>query len=597
MIIKEISVKNFRSIESCNVRLESMNVFAGCNDSGKSNLLKALNLFFNNTTDHDSDFNFEDDFCHFANVPAKKAPEIKIELLLSPPASYKGSKDFVWRKKWRRGHSIAYESEMFLPSVPKSESEVPNTFQNWANKLRYRYVPAMKGDNYFPHLLRDLYNILSISVDNELKLASKDFLSTISTHTRLMTSTINDQLRLNSEIKLPSDLSGLFETLDFGTSHNGNVISLKKRGDGVKIRHIPSILKFLHDEENRIMNKGAIKVNTIWGYEEPENNLELAATFAKSEEILCISSNIQVVTTTHSPAFYNLRKDSDSVMLYYTHQESSGTFYNEVNSGDKLLVTDQKMGLLPIIAPYMAAKEREIQDVKNAIEEITKKQSHTRNTIFVEGTTDKRLFEYCLQNLPNELEGDICVRADSSSDANWVRNSLIAWAMSPDVEVSTVKACGVFDRDCAGIKAKDGFESNMKFIGRKAHSSKVKAYLLTVPKHLFDIVRHEDFDFDFSIEELFPSSTWMYALDQGWLEKRSLADSYRMDKLPDDKSLINVVDDAFPDFNTSIYLKYKFKAICKGKFADYLISEASSKPEIFEYLNRDILKIVEYINK
>ena len=76
MIIRKISIRNFRSIASCRIDLSNMNVFSGCNDSGKSNLLKALNLFFNNKTDHDTEFDFNNDFCHFAKVPNKTASEV-----------------------------------------------------------------------------------------------------------------------------------------------------------------------------------------------------------------------------------------------------------------------------------------------------------------------------------------------------------------------------------------------------------------------------------------------------------------------------------------------------------------------------------------
>jgi len=256
-----------------------MNVFLGCNDSGKSNLLKALNLFFNNKTDRDTNFDFKSDFCHFAKIPNKTAPEIKIELTLAPPSSFKDSRNIVWRKKWREGFSSEFEDKMFVP--PSPNTHINNSSKIWAKKIRFRYVPAMKGDNYFPHLLGELHNTMAISIDADLKDASAKFVKTITEHTSSMMSSLDDQLHLGSRIQLPENLSSLFEVLDFGTNHNGSTVSVNKRGDGVKIRHVPSILAFLHDEENRVRTRGSVKVNTIWGYEEPENNLELSAAFLK----------------------------------------------------------------------------------------------------------------------------------------------------------------------------------------------------------------------------------------------------------------------------------------------------------------------------
>lgn len=43
--IKHIHIKNFRSIVNTMLDIEEMNIFVGLNDAGKSNVLKALNLF------------------------------------------------------------------------------------------------------------------------------------------------------------------------------------------------------------------------------------------------------------------------------------------------------------------------------------------------------------------------------------------------------------------------------------------------------------------------------------------------------------------------------------------------------------------------
>lgn len=43
--IKQIRIKNFRSIVDLDINVDKMNIFVGLNDAGKSNILKALNLF------------------------------------------------------------------------------------------------------------------------------------------------------------------------------------------------------------------------------------------------------------------------------------------------------------------------------------------------------------------------------------------------------------------------------------------------------------------------------------------------------------------------------------------------------------------------
>lgn len=68
---------------------EEINVFSGSNDSGKSNVLKALNLFFNNVTDFDSPLEFQSDFpkVELAKVQesSKSEKTIRIMVFIKPP--------------------------------------------------------------------------------------------------------------------------------------------------------------------------------------------------------------------------------------------------------------------------------------------------------------------------------------------------------------------------------------------------------------------------------------------------------------------------------------------------------------------------------
>lgn len=61
-IISKIEINYFRSTYSVDLKkINDLNVLIGGNDSGKSNVLKALNLFFNNETELGQGFFFMDD--------------------------------------------------------------------------------------------------------------------------------------------------------------------------------------------------------------------------------------------------------------------------------------------------------------------------------------------------------------------------------------------------------------------------------------------------------------------------------------------------------------------------------------------------------
>lgn len=56
--IKRIKIRNFRSIVDLDIKVDKMNILVGLNDVGKSNVLKALNLFFNGETEPGVGYNF-----------------------------------------------------------------------------------------------------------------------------------------------------------------------------------------------------------------------------------------------------------------------------------------------------------------------------------------------------------------------------------------------------------------------------------------------------------------------------------------------------------------------------------------------------------
>ena len=101
MIIKSIRIKNFRSIVDETIDLSDMNFFVGKNDSGKSNVLKALNLFFNKETDFGMPFDFYSDYSKFAKKVIKHAKEITISLNIVIPDSFQETGVKTWTKVWR----------------------------------------------------------------------------------------------------------------------------------------------------------------------------------------------------------------------------------------------------------------------------------------------------------------------------------------------------------------------------------------------------------------------------------------------------------------------------------------------------------------
>ena len=99
--ISSIEIKKFRSIWSSEVSLKDFNIFVGANDAGKSNIIKALNLFFNGETDYGEPFDFERDFSQLYELKKSHSKkEILIAITFFIPDTYQGSGYCTWTKVW-----------------------------------------------------------------------------------------------------------------------------------------------------------------------------------------------------------------------------------------------------------------------------------------------------------------------------------------------------------------------------------------------------------------------------------------------------------------------------------------------------------------
>ncbi len=83
--IREVQIKRFRSINEITFIPNDLSVIVGDNDCGKSNVLRALNLFFNGHTDPGEKFDFATGFNRHIVTPEKTAPQIEVIVELNRP--------------------------------------------------------------------------------------------------------------------------------------------------------------------------------------------------------------------------------------------------------------------------------------------------------------------------------------------------------------------------------------------------------------------------------------------------------------------------------------------------------------------------------
>lgn len=369
-IIEKIEIKNFRSFgnrkgETTEVEsASSLNIISGANDSGKSNILRAMNLFFNGKTEGDDFFDFERDFFKKDASDDKDVQErvvtIKIwfsnsnnkgKNQLHPDKIYLPGSFWVSRR-WKK-------SSMFSISEPRSNIEtsfkhekgdyyekfvedeklksttkasLQKQLTEFLSQIHYYHVPAIKDKLFFSGLFAALQETLWKAKNSTVDRKKTDFQKEIQKETSQLMRDFKKTLvikRVDFEpvFQLPENLVDLFRTLQVQMG----AVQLPQRGDGIQAKLIPEILNFISMKERSYTSRTVrsdveSKKYFIWGFEEPENsyeykNAQILATKFKQEFI----KNAQIFLTTHSFNFISITGDNVSKYRVWFDEEASSS--------------------------------------------------------------------------------------------------------------------------------------------------------------------------------------------------------------------------------------------------------------------------------
>lgn len=430
-IIDKIEISNFRSLHHLIIDCKELNIFSGLNDTGKSNVLKALNLFFNYETDFQKKLNFTEDFSKIELAKAQKSSKskqlIKIKIFFKIPKGFKtlkNEKELFVEKLFDRDNSISirYSNE--------SNSTIRTSISRILNKIQYIYIPALKGENVIQYLLGLLGEYKLIDQKDIEELNTKVNTNTVDLSELLSKS----KIAINTSFGLPVLLNDFwqklnvetlyenFEKLDneFKASAKAKLkklnpsyyqIPLGYRGEGVKSKYIPPILQWLQDKNNA--------KTFIWGIDEPENSLE----FRAAEELSSLFCNVysnhnQIFLTSHSLAFINPRKDvMNKPNLFRCLKGELGETITK--NFDDLFAEQNKLDLFEELGVLKVQQEviekwrqsesqlkEQILGYQNKVNEVNDKLSNiTKPLVITEGKTDWKHMKAALQHfkLNNEF--------------------------------------------------------------------------------------------------------------------------------------------------------------------------------------------------
>ena len=566
-IIDRVEFNYFRSIGSLTLSgCRDVNVITGPNDAGKSNVLKALNLFFNNETERDDEFDFLKNLNRERENEARAAKgrmTIWVKVYFNNFLKWKSlPPKFYVKRSWNRYQELP--TDTYPNGIP------PTTMGRFLNKLEFHYIPAVRSREIYGDLLADLHDTLVQDESMGLRASSEVFVADLDKITEAMSEDILERLKIESRVNIPGDLQEFFRALDFSTKFNSFDIPLPMRGDGIQGRHIPFILDYISSKS---------KLSHIWGYEEPENSLEMSKAYEMADDFRDrFSQDNQIFLTTHSPAFYDIRGERASRWLIES-VESDGKSVPVIQSISSTEAVDKSLGLVAVIAPRIREIHDEYVKLKESLDEMNGRVALAESpVVFVEGPTDVKILKHAKVVLGFE---DIACRIESANGASEITAYLkMAARIMPDARL----VMGVYDADATGREEFAKHKSVHKVDGTEIRiidqPKRLYATILSVPQHLLEVeilLKAQKVGLPLPIEFMFPVELIDQAVRLGVLILKSKTAKIKDHELPFEVKIDEVAD--IPD-----EFRYLLKAIDKNTkvaFADWVIQQDAANFEHF----------------
>lgn len=314
--IRDIEISRFRSIREAKLEnLYDFSVLAGLNNSGKSNFLRALNLFFTGQPEPEVPFNLTRDY-YRGELSAKKKKNIRISVHFTLPKSFKFrgglapvetllGRDFVITKEWifRQTETIVYLNKSATPLSPDDALKVAQ----FLALISFRYVPNRVVPTDIirkeQQALRDVlvrrlakFKKQSEEVFNGLKETAESLVVSISDDIKKFAPDIN-RIRLATA----SSLADLAFQFGYKLEEGGAEMDEGEQGSGMQ-----SLLMFetLHLIDRDYFQQFGWKQAAVWAVEEPESSLNTALEARTAHFLSRIAKEqtgrLQIIGTTHS---------------------------------------------------------------------------------------------------------------------------------------------------------------------------------------------------------------------------------------------------------------------------------------------------------
>ena len=326
-IIEKIKIHRFRSISDVEIETDELVIFSGINNSGKSNVLKALNLFFKGESNFGKKYDFENDYNKAFTGQARGKRQIKITLhfgsqgdaALKYPFSISRTFEIGKQESQLEYHSTNYDIQ---EKLNKKDGNTQRQFTTFFNKIEYFYIPAVRDKNFVQSLFLQFEKLIEHDSEKEFSEKIHGLSKVLENKSKNISDDFKKFIGLPTQANLSSKITDILGAVEVNVQSGIKVLRRKKTGkkledvfvnlfssgDGILMAYLAYFLAHIC---KKIQNR-----KFIWGFEEPENSLEYSKTQKLAEEFYNnFINNAQIFITTHSPAFIKL-KDKDKTKFY-----------------------------------------------------------------------------------------------------------------------------------------------------------------------------------------------------------------------------------------------------------------------------------------
>lgn len=367
MFINKIEITNFRSIKSRKTiqpKSGSMLVFVGPNNVGKSNFLRAINLFFNKRIEPDVEFLFSKDFYKPSDNKKKTIITLEIEFdsqkdkqitqyieknyndqfknyLLPITLTISSNKTFQYLFRNKKGQRksfpdlinriLDYTNCIYIPSI-KNYKEIINqeflkqvityTFQGWGRGRTSKKIGEQRKK--FESNIIEIQKML-----DETGFVASDIISNV----------IPEIKRFHFSLPFDNLEEFLIKlNLEITESNFSERISLDSEGSGIQSFVIYTMLRLIHELQpaNSITNS-----TFIWLIEEPETFMHNDLQRKTKEKLNEYSKDGLIYISTHSPIFIS-KNELSNVYWVYKNVESE---LRGVNQKDLANLLSNSLGI------------------------------------------------------------------------------------------------------------------------------------------------------------------------------------------------------------------------------------------------------------